>query len=103
MVGVVTAELPSVADPKDGANAQIGQKLHGALVNQVSSAYNGPRFVLPALKDGQETNTNQSVTFSTRAVDNLSDIMDALNISASTSIKYGTIVSSLSQSTSWFC
>ncbi|TKA72048.1 hypothetical protein B0A49_05620 [Cryomyces minteri] len=35
--------------------------------------------------------SGQSVTFSTRSIDNVSDVMDALNISASTSIKYGTI------------
>lgn len=34
---------------------------------------------------------NQIVTFSSRAIDNMSDIMDALNISSSASIKYGTI------------
>ncbi|KAF2092679.1 hypothetical protein NA57DRAFT_49839, partial [Rhizodiscina lignyota] len=33
----------------------------------------------------------QSVTYSTRAIDNLSEVMDALNISAAASIKYGTI------------
>ncbi|KAF2799273.1 hypothetical protein K505DRAFT_231459, partial [Melanomma pulvis-pyrius CBS 109.77] len=36
-------------------------------------------------------NTSQSVTYSTRAIENVSDIMDALNISTSMSIKYGTI------------
>ncbi|KAL2352368.1 hypothetical protein BJ546DRAFT_1064113 [Cryomyces antarcticus] len=35
--------------------------------------------------------SGQNVTFSTRSIDNVSDVMDALNISASTSIKYGTI------------
>ncbi|KKY19401.1 hypothetical protein UCDDS831_g05370 [Diplodia seriata] len=34
---------------------------------------------------------NQTVTYSTRAIDNVSDIMDALNISTAMSIKYGTI------------
>jgi hypothetical protein len=34
---------------------------------------------------------NQIVTYSTRSVQNISDIVDALNISSSASIKYGTI------------
>jgi hypothetical protein len=34
---------------------------------------------------------SQSVTFSTRAIENLSDLMNSLNISAAASIKYGTI------------
>lgn len=44
-----------------------------------------------AMPPGPPSNVGQSVTFSTRAIENVSDIMDALNISASTSIKYGTI------------
>jgi len=34
---------------------------------------------------------SQSVTYSTRAIQNVSEIMDALNISTAMSIKYGTI------------
>ena len=45
-------------------------------------------FIIPA---GPVPNTSQSVTYSTRAIDNVSDIMDALNISTAMSIKYGTI------------
>ncbi|KAF9741207.1 hypothetical protein PMIN01_00746 [Paraphaeosphaeria minitans] len=40
---------------------------------------------------GPAPKTSQSVTYSTRAIENVSDIMDALNISTSMSIKYGTI------------
>jgi hypothetical protein len=40
---------------------------------------------------GPAPTTSQSVTYSTRAIENVSDIMDALNISTSMSIKYGTI------------
>ena len=36
-------------------------------------------------------NLNQIVTFSSRLVDNMADVVDALDISASSSIKYGTI------------
>ena len=72
VVGVVTAELPSVADPKDLAHAKLGSKMHDALQEQALSEYAGPRFVLPTLHDGQEPNSNQSVTFSTRAVNNMS-------------------------------
>ncbi|KAF2089392.1 hypothetical protein K490DRAFT_55003 [Saccharata proteae CBS 121410] len=43
------------------------------------------------LSDAPLKANNQSVTFSTRAIDNVSDIMDALNISTALSIKYGTI------------
>ena len=45
-------------------------------------------FIIPA---GPVPNTSQSVTYSTRTIDNVSDIMDALNISTAMSIKYGTI------------
>lgn len=45
-------------------------------------------FEIPA---GPTPNKSQSVTYSTRAIENVSDIMDALNISTSMSIKYGTI------------
>ncbi|KAF2264615.1 hypothetical protein CC78DRAFT_532991 [Lojkania enalia] len=48
--------------------------------------------ILPfAILDGPVPTTSQSVTYSTRAIENVSDIMDALNISTSMSIKYGTI------------
>ncbi|KAF2728045.1 hypothetical protein EJ04DRAFT_119859 [Polyplosphaeria fusca] len=43
------------------------------------------------IPDGPIPTTSQSVTYSTRAIENVSDIMDALNISTSMSIKYGTI------------
>ncbi|OCK84939.1 hypothetical protein K432DRAFT_413635 [Lepidopterella palustris CBS 459.81] len=43
------------------------------------------------LPTGPVPKTHQSVTYSTRAIENVSDIMDALNISTSMSIKYGTI------------
>lgn len=36
-------------------------------------------------------NQNQIVTYSSRMVDNIADIVDALNISTSNCIKYGTI------------
>jgi hypothetical protein len=43
------------------------------------------------IASGPTPTTSQSVTYSTRAIENVSDIMDALNISTSMSIKYGTI------------
>ncbi|KAF1998281.1 hypothetical protein P154DRAFT_578101 [Amniculicola lignicola CBS 123094] len=43
------------------------------------------------IPSGPVPKTSQSVTYSTRAIENVSDIMDALNISTSMSIKYGTI------------
>lgn len=64
-----------------------GAELGGAL--DVISAPSGelPFEILP----GPIPTTSQSVTYSTRAIENVSDIMDAFNISTSTSIKYGTI------------
>lgn len=44
-----------------------------------------------SLADMDGAPPNQTVTYSTRAIDNVSDIMDALNISTAMSIKYGTI------------
>ena len=44
-----------------------------------------------SMPEGPTPAISQSVTYSTRAIENVSDVMDALNISASTSIKYGTI------------
>lgn len=44
-----------------------------------------------SLRDIEGPPPNQTVTYSTRAIDNVSDIMDALNISTAMSIKYGTI------------
>ncbi len=43
-------------------------------------------------------NPNQIVTYSSRSIDNMADIIDALNISSSLSIKYGTIKGSGSAS-----
>jgi hypothetical protein len=76
----------SVADSTSFKNAQLITRSEKAILNQ------DMRKLLPfALPKAPITNPNQSVTFSTRAIDNMSDIMDALNISASMSIKYGTI------------
>ncbi|KAF2116088.1 hypothetical protein BDV96DRAFT_598853 [Lophiotrema nucula] len=47
--------------------------------------------ILFQIPTGPIPTTSQSVTYSTRAIENVSDIMDALNISTSMSIKYGTI------------
>lgn len=60
----------------------------GAVFNPQSTASAVAPFVIP---NEPITCGSQSVTFSTRAIDNLSDVMDALNISAATSIKYGTV------------
>ena len=39
----------------------------------------------------QGDHINQVVTFNTRSIENVSDVMDALNVSTSASIKYGTV------------
>lgn len=60
----------------------------GEALDVVSAPSGEAPFEIPA---GPTPNTSQSVTYSTRAIENVSDIMDALNISTSMSIKYGTI------------
>ena len=54
--------------------------------------------VHPAEVTPPHKNTVQIVTYSSRLVDNVSDIVEALNISSSASIKYGTIKGSGSTS-----
>ena len=47
--------------------------------------------VPPAETTSPHKNVVQIVTYSSRLVDNVSDIVEALNISSSASIKYGTV------------
>lgn len=71
-----------------------GEFRNNSLIQGSSAAALAPKTiagVTPFTIHEPVTNAVQSVTFSTRAIDNLSDIMDALNVSAATSIKYGTI------------
>lgn len=80
-----------IPDPKtpelaDSANAQKTKRDEATLLSSAEGAE--LPFFLP--KD-YDHNSSQSVTYSARSIDNISDIMDALNISASASIKYGTI------------
>jgi hypothetical protein len=63
-------------------------RLDAAVRAQIASEDKGQLYSLPPFP---VVNANQSVTFSTRSISNMSDIMDALNISASMSIKYGTV------------
>ncbi|KAF2659983.1 hypothetical protein K491DRAFT_712271 [Lophiostoma macrostomum CBS 122681] len=60
----------------------------GAAMDVVSESSDDLPFEIAS---GPAPITSQSVTYSTRAIENVSDIMDALNISTSMSIKYGTI------------
>jgi hypothetical protein len=60
----------------------------GAAIDLVTASSGDSPFDIPS---GPTPTTSQSVTYSTRAIENVSDIMDALNISTSMSIKYGTI------------
>ncbi|KAF1977461.1 hypothetical protein BU23DRAFT_550779 [Bimuria novae-zelandiae CBS 107.79] len=60
----------------------------GGALDVVTAPVGEMPFEIPA---GPTPTTSQSVTYSTRAIENVSDIMDALNISTSMSIKYGTI------------
>lgn len=77
---------PETADLGDSANAQKAKKDEATLLNSAEGA--ALPFFLPKEYDHK---SSQSVTYSARSIDNMSDIMDALNISASASIKYGTI------------
>jgi hypothetical protein len=70
----------------DSANAQKAKQDEATLLSSAAGA--ALPFFLPKEYDH---NSSQSVTYSARSIDNMSDIMDALNISASASIKYGTI------------
>lgn len=77
------AELSRTSTPSPPPTIGLGSAL------DVVTAPNGEvPFEIPA---GPTPTTSQSVTYSTRAIENVSDIMDALNISTSMSIKYGTI------------
>ncbi|KAF2277097.1 uncharacterized protein EI97DRAFT_441851 [Westerdykella ornata] len=78
-------EAPKLA--RNSRPATPGSEFGGA-VDVVSAPLDGLPFEIPA---GPVPNTSQSVTYSTRAIENVSDIMDALNISTSMSIRYGTI------------
>jgi len=76
-------DIPRAATPP----ITPGQDL-GAAIDVISAPSGELPFEIPA---GPTPTTSQSVTYSTRAIENVSDIMDALNISTSMSIKYGTI------------
>ncbi|KAJ4295300.1 hypothetical protein N0V90_007311 [Kalmusia sp. IMI 367209] len=79
-----SSKIPRAATPSPSPTPGVQ---NGAM--EVITAPSGePPFQIPA---GPAPITSQSVTYSTRAIENVSDIMDALNISTSLSIKYGTI------------
>lgn len=77
---------PTTPELGDSANAQKAKRDEETLLT--SAQGEALPFFLPKQYDHK---SSQSVTYSARSIDNMSDIMDALNISASTSIKYGTI------------
>lgn len=92
---------PSPAPRKSAADAQnvaelpgVGELQNRALPSPAASILDFDDSVETAvfsLPDMDGAPPNQTVTYSTRAIDNVSDIMDALNISTAMSIKYGTI------------
>jgi hypothetical protein len=90
---VPTIAINGVPDPPDQSTSNAsrpptpGPELGGA-IDVVTAPLGEVPFDIPA---GPVPTTSQSVTYSTRAIENVSDIMDALNISTSMSIKYGTI------------
>lgn len=77
---------PTTPELGDSANAQKSKRDEETLLTSAEGA--ALPFFLPKKYDHK---SSQSVTYSARSIDNMSDIMDALNISASASIKYGTI------------
>ncbi|KAF2020646.1 hypothetical protein BU24DRAFT_5468 [Aaosphaeria arxii CBS 175.79] len=80
----------SISEAKDGLLSPLPthRQALGSVTDVVSSGANIVPFDIPRAPSPL---TSQSVTYSTRAIENVSDIMDALNISTSMSIKYGTI------------
>ncbi|EKG13274.1 hypothetical protein MPH_09555 [Macrophomina phaseolina MS6] len=95
---------PTPSPRKSAADAQNPAELPGAEALQTRILPSPAASVLETddMDDSVETAAfslrdiagpppNQTVTYSTRAIDNVSDIMDALNISTAMSIKYGTI------------
>ncbi|KAL0256497.1 hypothetical protein SLS55_008892 [Diplodia seriata] len=77
------AELPAME-----AVQERGMPSPAASIMDVDDSVETAVFSLPDIYGAPP---NQTVTYSTRAIDNVSDIMDALNISTAMSIKYGTI------------
>lgn len=89
-------DIPAVAIngvPADANGASSSRPpTPGSETGGAIDVINAPLGELPFdLPSGPVPTTSQSVTYSTRAIENVSDIMDALNISTSMSIKYGTI------------
>ncbi|KAF2749688.1 hypothetical protein M011DRAFT_511702 [Sporormia fimetaria CBS 119925] len=78
---------PSVRRPSNARSPTPLADLGGA-IDVISAPVGEAPFEIPS---GPVPTTSQSVTYSTRAIENVSDILDALNISTSMSIKYGTI------------
>ena len=77
------SDAGSHVDPKPKAVPDLTVGTNGAPLPAKS--------VLPAEDIPPHKNIVQIVTYSSRMVDNVSDIVEALNISSSASIKYGTI------------
>jgi hypothetical protein len=87
--GLAAAEFS--AHPNAGANAKFQNTQLVKDSDAIFKAGDTNLSTVFSLPGGPTPSMSQSVTYSTRAIENVSDIMDALNISASTSIKYGTI------------
>lgn len=90
--GSLLGRKQEVVDPNRNQDTkqlpQSEDRLIGTAIDVVTPPPDDLPFELPP---GPTPKTSQSVTYSTRAIENVSDIMDALNISTSMSIKYGTI------------
>ncbi|KAL9110629.1 MAG: hypothetical protein Q9227_004806 [Pyrenula ochraceoflavens] len=70
---------PTKAAPgRPAPTPQLATAFHSTSVQRVPTTING-------------IHNNQIVTFSSRSIENVSDVMDSLNISTSASIKYGTV------------
>lgn len=90
----VKDEHPTATDAKSPGNSKIALQDS----KSASGALSDSNTTVPRPTDVPVRHRNQIVTFSSRRIDNVSDIMDALNISTSASIQYGTIKGSGSAS-----
>ena len=99
--GLPTPGVDSVKDANaavTNATSPADSKVAVEDRKSASSAASDSRAIANESRETPAQHRNQIVTFSSRRIDNVSDIMDALNISASASIKYGTIKGSGSAS-----
>jgi hypothetical protein len=80
------------------SNGENAKPLSAAVTDLPHTSEAGAPSSVPEKLPPPDKNMSQIVTYSSRSVSNMADIVDALNISASASIKYGTVKGSGSAS-----